>query len=58
MSHTDLAPSYARGTRADGRPLMSTTLIHVNSVDMGDHFAAWVEPALFAAELRSAFRSL
>jgi hypothetical protein len=33
-------------------------LIYFNEVDRGCHFAAWQEPALFAAELRSAFRSL
>jgi pimeloyl-ACP methyl ester carboxylesterase len=27
-------------------------------VDKGGHFAAWEQPELFAAELRSAFRSL
>jgi len=33
-------------------------LIYFNEVDRGCHFAAWQEPALFAAELRAAFRSL
>jgi pimeloyl-ACP methyl ester carboxylesterase len=33
-------------------------LIYFNEVDRGGHFAAWEEPDLFAAELRSAFRSL
>jgi len=33
-------------------------LIHYNELDAGNHFAAWQEPALFAAELRAAFRSL
>jgi pimeloyl-ACP methyl ester carboxylesterase len=33
-------------------------LIHFNAVDKGGHFAAWEEPQLFAAELRTAFRSL
>jgi pimeloyl-ACP methyl ester carboxylesterase len=33
-------------------------LIYFNEVDRGNHFAAWQEPALFTAELRSAFRSL
>ena len=33
-------------------------LIHYNKLDKGGHFAAWEEPQLFAAELRSAFRSL
>jgi Epoxide hydrolase N terminus len=33
-------------------------LIYFNEVDRGNHFAAWQEPALFAAELRAAFRSL
>ena len=28
------------------------------TVDIDGHFAAWEEPELFAAELRSAFRSL
>jgi pimeloyl-ACP methyl ester carboxylesterase len=33
-------------------------LIYFNEVDKGGHFAAWEEPALFAAELRAAFGSL
>lgn len=33
-------------------------LIYFNEVEKGGHFAAWEEPALFAAELRAAFRSL
>jgi len=33
-------------------------LIHYNQLDKGGHFAAWEEPALFAAELRAAFTSL
>jgi pimeloyl-ACP methyl ester carboxylesterase len=33
-------------------------LIYWNEVDKGGHFAAWEEPALFATELRAAFRSL
>ena len=33
-------------------------LIYWNEVDKGGHFAAWEEPALFAAEIRAAFRSL
>jgi pimeloyl-ACP methyl ester carboxylesterase len=33
-------------------------LIYFNALDKGNHFAAWQEPALFAAELRAAFRSL
>jgi pimeloyl-ACP methyl ester carboxylesterase len=33
-------------------------LIYFNEVDRGCHFAAWQEPALFAAEVRAAFRSL
>ncbi|HEX4680236.1 MAG TPA: epoxide hydrolase [Gaiellaceae bacterium] len=33
-------------------------LIYFNEVDKGGHFAAWEEPALFASELREAFRSL
>jgi pimeloyl-ACP methyl ester carboxylesterase len=31
---------------------------YFNQVDRGGHFAAWEEPALFASELRAAFRSL
>jgi len=27
-------------------------------VDRGGHFAAWEEPALFASELRAAFKTL
>jgi pimeloyl-ACP methyl ester carboxylesterase len=33
-------------------------LIYGHEVDKGGHFAAWEEPALFAAEMRAAFRSL
>ena len=33
-------------------------LIYYNTVDRGDHFAAWQEPQLFSAEVRAAFRSL
>jgi pimeloyl-ACP methyl ester carboxylesterase len=33
-------------------------LIYFNALDRGNHFAAWQEPALFASELRAAFRSL
>jgi pimeloyl-ACP methyl ester carboxylesterase len=33
-------------------------LIYFNELDRGNHFAAWQEPTLFAAELRAAFRSL
>jgi pimeloyl-ACP methyl ester carboxylesterase len=33
-------------------------LIYWNEVDKGGHFAAWEEPALFATELRAAFRAL
>jgi len=33
-------------------------LIYFNELDRGNHFAAWQEPALFAAELRAGFRSL
>jgi hypothetical protein len=33
-------------------------LVYFNEVDRGSHFAAWQEPALFAAELRAAFRTL
>jgi pimeloyl-ACP methyl ester carboxylesterase len=33
-------------------------LIHYNRLAKGGHFAAWEQPALFTAELRSAFRSL
>ena len=33
-------------------------LIYFNEVDKGGHSAAWEQPALFAAELRAAFRSL
>jgi pimeloyl-ACP methyl ester carboxylesterase len=33
-------------------------LIYFNEVDRGCHFAAWQEPALFATEVRAAFRSL
>jgi pimeloyl-ACP methyl ester carboxylesterase len=33
-------------------------LIYFNELDKGNHFAAWQEPALFAAELRAGFQSL
>jgi pimeloyl-ACP methyl ester carboxylesterase len=33
-------------------------LAYFNEAEKGGHFAAWEEPALFAAELRAAFRSL
>ncbi len=33
-------------------------LIYFNEVDRGGHFAAWQEPALFAAEVRAGFRPL
>lgn len=32
-------------------------LIHYNKLDVGGHFAAWEQPELFSAELRTAFRS-
>jgi pimeloyl-ACP methyl ester carboxylesterase len=33
-------------------------LAYFNKVDRGGHFAAWEEPALFASELRAAFKPL
>jgi pimeloyl-ACP methyl ester carboxylesterase len=33
-------------------------LIYYHRVDRGGHFAAWEQPALFAEEIRAAFRSL
>ena len=33
-------------------------LIYFHEVDKGGHFAAWEQPALFAAEIRAAFKSL
>jgi pimeloyl-ACP methyl ester carboxylesterase len=33
-------------------------LIHYNKLDKGTHFAAWEQPELFTAELRTAFRPL
>jgi pimeloyl-ACP methyl ester carboxylesterase len=33
-------------------------LIYFNEVEKGGHFAAWEQPELFSAEIRSAFRSL
>jgi pimeloyl-ACP methyl ester carboxylesterase len=33
-------------------------LIHYNKLDKGGHFAAWEQPALLAAEIRTGFRSL
>ncbi len=33
-------------------------LIHYNKLTKGGHFAAWEQPDVFSAELRTAFRSL
>jgi pimeloyl-ACP methyl ester carboxylesterase len=33
-------------------------LIHYNKLDKGGHFAAWEQPTLFVAEMRTAFKSL
>jgi microsomal epoxide hydrolase len=33
-------------------------LVHYRRAEKGGHFAAWEEPALFSAEVRSAFRGL
>ena len=33
-------------------------LMHYNRLDRGGHFAAWEQPALFSAEMRTAFRAL
>jgi pimeloyl-ACP methyl ester carboxylesterase len=33
-------------------------LIHYNRLDRGGHFAAWEQPDLFSAEMRSSFKSL
>ena len=33
-------------------------LIHYNKLDKGGHFAAWEQPELFVAEMRTAFRPL
>ena len=33
-------------------------LMHYNRLDKGGHFAAWEQPALFCAEMRTAFRPL
>ena len=33
-------------------------LVYFNEIDRGCHFAAWQEPAVFAAEVRAGFRSL
>jgi len=33
-------------------------LIHYNRLDRGGHFAAWEQPELFSAEMRTAFRPL
>jgi len=33
-------------------------LIHYNKLDVGGHFAAWEQPQLFSAEVRTAFRPL
>jgi pimeloyl-ACP methyl ester carboxylesterase len=33
-------------------------LIHYNKLDKGGHFAAWEQPELFCAEMRTAFKPL
>ena len=33
-------------------------LVYFNEVDRGGHFAAWQEPELFSALVRTGFRSL
>ena len=33
-------------------------LIHYNKVDKGGHFAAWEQPQLYVAEVRTGLRSL
>jgi pimeloyl-ACP methyl ester carboxylesterase len=33
-------------------------LVYFNAVEKGGHFAAWEQPAIFASELRAAFRPL
>ncbi|MET3876355.1 hypothetical protein [Chitinophaga sp. OAE865] len=33
-------------------------LVYFNEVNKGGHFASWEEPELYAAELRTAFKSL
>jgi pimeloyl-ACP methyl ester carboxylesterase len=33
-------------------------LIYYNRLEKGGHFAAWEQPAVFAAEMRTAFRPL
>ena len=33
-------------------------LIHYNKLDKGGHFAAWEQPALYADDVRAAFRSV
>jgi hypothetical protein len=33
-------------------------LIYYNKAEKGGHFAAWEQPALFAAEVRAGFRPL
>ena len=35
-----------------------SNLIYYNHLDVGGHFAAWEQPALFASEMRAAFKSL
>lgn len=35
-----------------------TNLIHWNALDVGGHFAAWEQPALFVNELRTCFRAI
>jgi pimeloyl-ACP methyl ester carboxylesterase len=33
-------------------------LIHYNKLDKGGHFAAWEQPQIFCAEMRTAFKPL
>lgn len=42
--------TWARGAFA--------SLIYFREAERGEHFPAWEEPQLFAAELRKAFKSL
>jgi len=33
-------------------------VVYFNAVDKGGHFAAWEEPQIFSAEVRTAFKSV
>jgi len=58
MSRKNRLPAGQALPSPGGRVALSLSDDGHNEVDRGCHFAAWQEPALFSAELRTAFRSL